>query len=87
MAESFRVVDTQGRTRATLDVDQEGRSALNLLDENGTGRAILTCSLAGSGLALSHEDGEVSAWLSSSTETGPSLMLFDKHGKITFSAP
>jgi len=40
VAESFRVVDTQGRIRAKLSVGQKG-PGLGLYDENGKHRAAL----------------------------------------------
>ncbi|MCK4306818.1 hypothetical protein KAW50_01170 [candidate division WOR-3 bacterium] len=85
VAESFRVVDTQGRTRAALFVSQEG-PMLVLSDENGKGRAALGVSPEGSMLGFSDKNEKLRAVLGVSPE-GSALQLYDKNGKTEFVAP
>ncbi len=89
VAEKFRVVDTQGRTRAILSVLQEGSellegSGLLLYDEKGRTRVGLSVLQEGSGLlegsALSLYDKNASIILALD-QKGQRLGFFDKNGK------
>lgn len=80
VAESFRVVDTQGRIRAVLFVDQEG-PALGLLDERGKLRATIAIDQEGPLLGLYDKREKTRAELAI-LQIGPRLSLSDENGKI-----
>ena len=85
VAEKFRVVDPYWRTRAILDVNQDG-PGLALYDENGKLRALLAVHQDGPGLALYDENEKPRATLTA-LQKGTFLALFDENGKVEFSAP
>ncbi len=79
VTESFHVVDTEGRARAGLYVDQDDNIALGLFDKNGKPRAVLGVTQKGPQLALHDKNGKLCASLYVDQEAG--LGLFDKNGK------
>ncbi len=79
VAEKFRVVDTQGKTRAELFAGPEG-PALGLLDKRGKTRVNLTVDPKGPVLALIDENRKVRANFAI-VQGCPALALHDKRGK------
>jgi hypothetical protein len=78
-ANSFALVDENGKTRAMLGTTKDG-TMLSLLDENGVLRAGLGVLKNGSELTLFGENGNKRAGLSVN-RYGPGLALYDENGK------
>ena len=90
MAECLRtrrvvVEDNAGKTRAELDVGNEG-PALVLLDEKGNRCAALGVTKKGPALFWTDKSGTVRVWLTVAQE-GPMLKLWDEKGNHIWSAP
>jgi hypothetical protein len=85
-ARSFVVVDGEGRTRATLAVEEDS-TRLRLFDEKGTRRASLALTKEGfPGLALFHDGDQPGAILEVGPQ-GPVLRLHDAKGNTLFRRP
>ena len=69
-AHEFVVVDEDGKIRAQLRCLEEYGPTLELYDENGKGRALLSCEKTGPALTLRDENGN-----------GPALNLYDDSEK------
>jgi len=79
-AQSFVVVDKNGKTRAWLGWDKTG-TRLVLYDENDNLRAHLGTDKSGTMLSLNDETGHLGAHLYALMESGPGLSLSDKNGQ------
>ncbi len=73
---SFRLLDRQHKFRAVLELSDDGAPSLEMSDMNGNSRAVL-----GRGALTTARTG--------ATEQRPesSLVLFDKDGKVIWTAP
>ena len=84
--ESFRLVDAEGRLRASINADAEG-TRLRLYDAKEERRLSLAVDESGSpGIALFDPAGNLRAEFAVS-EKGAELALIDENGKKLFSRP
>jgi hypothetical protein len=77
-AESFQVVDKNGKIRAVLGMGSNGEPSLSLADENEHVRTVVGLSALG----IAHANGESSISLNLWPDGNPSLTLNDQEGKL-----
>jgi len=92
-AQEFRVVDDEGRVRATLGFNRYlavNETRLRLFDRRGIERLSLAAQESlGSYLQLKDKAGHIRVGVLNSDilDSGPELNLFDEEGKVLWSAP
>ncbi len=86
-ARRFELVDSEGRVRATLGLDEEGSPAVCLCDEEGNVRGGLCITSEGvPQLRMMTAAGGLRAALGFGTSWRPGLVLTDRHGVVIWSA-
>jgi len=86
-ARRFEVVDSTGKGRATFGVLPSGDIGVMLMGKSGVTRAALRVQTDGdTALSVWDEDGKVRLGLGVVAEA-PSLVLFDREGKVMWQAP
>jgi hypothetical protein len=87
-AESFALVDANGRQRAVLGPTLRGEVGLLIADPSGQVRAVLTVNAKGEpGLELLDEQGDSRASMAVRTGESGVLALRDNDGKLIWQAP
>lgn len=76
-ARSVAVVDDEGRTRAVLGADDQGRVSLRLLEPSGRAAATLEAGDESPELNLQGEEGQVRLGLGDVVENGAGLSFYD----------
>ena len=79
-ANQFILEDANGKTRAVLDVGNDGAPGFYLYDDNATPRVMLGVTNHGAMLALCDKTGKTVASLAVGGD-GSSLRLSDDHGR------
>jgi len=79
-AQEFRLVDSEGHTRAVLDLSDDGLPYFQLKDEFNTDRVWIGIS-SETGLAVSDVDGKTRLVLSVDEQGEPTLVVRDRTGR------
>jgi hypothetical protein len=81
-AQEFRLVDGEGKTRASMAVQADGSAGMVLLDKGGKRRAVLRLRPDGSpSLSLHDADGRNRATLDMQADDSIGLILTNRDGK------
>ncbi len=84
-AEQFVVKDSAGRVLASLGVNRDGRPELALRDDRGNDQILLGVNQDESSSLEFLNRGRLQTHLSSSTDSGPALQLFNANGRLVTS--
>jgi len=81
-AQEFRLVDSEGKTRASLAAQADGSTGIALIDKDGKRRAVLRLRADGSpSLSLHDADGKNRATLDTQADNSVGLILTNRDGK------